>query len=167
MRGKGAVGILHRIWNGFDIVDSATVVSRPEQRRFDAPKRSPAVKLNWSMWRPLTMGVYPPMPPNESEGFAPAVLVTRFTEPPMPSPSILACSVLLTWTDSTSSAGTVSSFTWRTPPSGDGMLIPLIVVLVSSGAVPRTSISLPSSRSRETPGRRPAASAMVALWEGW
>ena len=95
----------------------------------------------------------------------PAVLVTRLTEPPMPSPSMLACSVLLISTASTMSAGIASNLIWRTPDSGDATLMPSIVVLVRRGSVPRicTYFPSPSSRSSVTLGRRPSASAMLAL----
>src|SRR5882762_6464792 len=58
-----------------------------------------------------------------------------------------------------------SSFTFRTPPSGDGTLTPLMVTLLSRGSVPRawTYLPSPSSRSSETLGSRPTASAMFVL----
>ena len=97
-------------------------------------------------------------------GWSAALLVRRSTEPPMPSPSMLAWRVLLICTDSTRSAGMMSSLTWRTV-SAEAMLTPSTVVLVSLGSVPRTCTYLPSpsSRSRVTLGRRPSASATLAL----
>ncbi len=98
-------------------------------------------------------------------GRSPAVLVTKLIEPPMPSPSMLACSVLLISTDSTMSAGMASNLSWRTPDSGEGTLMPSMVVLVRRGSVPRTWTYLPSpsSRSIVTLGNRPRASAILAL----
>ena len=65
-----------------------------------------------------------------NHGRSPAVLVRKFTEPPMPSPSMLAKSVLLISTDSTKSDPMVSSLIWRTPLSGDGTLTPSMVTLL-------------------------------------
>ena len=53
----------------------------------------------------------------------------------------------------------------RTFPSGEGTLTPLIVKLLKRGSVPRiwTYLPSPSSRSSETLGRRPTASATLVL----
>ena len=138
-------------------------MSKP--KRLSEPNRRPTVPVVSTRPRPPRMGVYPPMPPTFTVGRSPAVLVTRFTEPPMPSPSMLACSVLLISTDSTMSAGIASNLIWRTPPSGEGTLMPSMVVLVRRGSVPRTWTYLPSpsSRSMVTLGNLPRASAMLAL----
>src|SRR5438132_6674462 len=45
-------------------------------------------------------------------------------------PILLACKVLLISTDSTMSAGMVSNLICRTPDSGEGTLMPSMVVLV-------------------------------------
>ena len=134
-------------------------------KRLFAPKRWPAVPAVSTSPRPPRMGVYPPMPLRLKVGRSPAVLVTRFTEPPMPSPSMLACSVLLISTDSTMSAGMASNLIWRTLPSGEGTLTPSMVVLVRRGSVPRTCTYFPSpsSRSIVTLGNLPRASAILAL----
>src|SRR5713101_7586499 len=67
--------------------------------------------------------------------------------------------------EATRSDGMTSSFTLRTPPSGDGTFTPLMVTLLSRGSVPRicTYFPSPSSRSRETLGSRPTASAMFVF----
>ncbi len=59
----------------------------------------------------------------------------------------------------------VSSLIWRTPLSGDGMETPSTMVLLRRGSVPRiwTYLPSPSSRSIETEGMRPSASAMLAF----
>ena len=55
----------------------------------------------------------------------------------------------------------MSSLTLRGPLSGDGTCTPLIVRLLSRGSVPRiwTYLPSPSSRSSDTLGSRPIASA--------
>ena len=134
-------------------------------KRLSLPNRWPIVAAVSTRPRPFTMGVYPPIPLRVMVGRSPAVLVTRFTEPPIPSASMLAWRVLLISTDSTMSAGMASSLIWRTPDSGEGTLMPLMVTLVSRGSVPRTCTYLPSpsSRSKVTLGKRPRASAILAL----
>ena len=59
----------------------------------------------------------------------------------------------------------MSSLTLRAPLSGDGTCTPLIVRLLRRGSVPRicTSLPSPSSRSSDTLGRRPTASATLVF----
>jgi len=58
-----------------------------------------------------------------------------------------------------------SSLSWRPPLSDDGMWAPLIEPLVYRGSSPRTwtYFPSPSSRSRETLGSRPMASAILVF----
>ena len=59
----------------------------------------------------------------------------------------------------------MSNLIFRTFPSGEGIVTPLTVTLLNRGSVPRiwTYLPSPSSRSSETLGRRPTASATFVL----
>src|SRR2546429_1828662 len=72
-------------------------------KRLSLPNRCPTVAAVSTRPRPFTMGVYPLIPLRVMVGRSPAVLVTRFTEPPIPSASMLAWRGLLISTDSTMS----------------------------------------------------------------
>lgn len=91
------------------------------------------------------------------------VLVTRLTDPPIASASMSAVRVFDTSIAARMSEGTSSSFTMRFPPSVPGTCTPSTVTFDKRGSVPRicTNFPSPSSRSSDTSGIRPAASAAL------
>ena len=108
-------------------------------RRPNRPAASwrPAVAVN-SRWFPLSCSaLYPPDAEKSSVGLPTACFVTRLTAPPIASASMSGVSAFVTSIDWSWSAGTASSWIWRTSPSGAGIRSPSISIELRRGSVPR------------------------------